>query len=428
MPLHLAFVLVLLAALGALIYLARSNQQRKQHRLLVAYASQTGTANTIATHLQRALSEANQQVQLIELNALSAPLLQNADEILFVVSTQGAGQAPDNGRQFAVTWFNQTPNLRHLKVGVLALGNRRYTCFCAFGLALQQWLERCQAQPLFPAQTVDDFNGEYPTAWREHFAAQGITLHSQATHWQAGTLIAREHLNPGSPGEPLFLLRITTPTALTWQVGDIAVVQVPFNRNTQLRREYSIANSAGHGFLELVVRQLHKPDGELGLGSGWLTHTLPIGATLPLAVRTNHAFHPVPVEQAQILIGSGSGIAGLRGHWQWRTQQAASSTWLLFGERCCRKDNFLNQLLTTAPGHHISRAFSRCEAQPAWVQERLKQESERVLAWLEKGAAVYVCGSQEGMGEGVHQTLIDIAGTDTVNALIADGRYRRDLY
>lgn len=425
MPLIFFSMLTLLAVAGSL-YVVRRRQTLRL--TVVAYASQTGTASTIAMHMHRALSKTRQHVQLVELNALTADTLQQAHEILFVVSTQGAGEAPDNGRQFAAAWFNQTPNLSHLKVGVLALGNRRYTRFCAFGIALQQWLERCHTKPLLPVQMVDDFNGEYPTAWQAHFAKQGITLHSEATHWQPGTLLAREHLNPGSPGEPLFLLRLATPPELNWQVGDIAIAQVPFNHNTNLRREYSIANRPGKGYLELVVRQLHKDNGELGIGSGWLTHGLAVGATISLAVRRNHNFHPVPTDQAQILIGSGSGIAGLRGHWQWRAKQAASKTWLLFGERSCREDNFLDQLLNSTPNSHISSAFSRCEKQPEWVQDRLQKEQDRLLTWLEQGAAIYVCGAQNGMGTGVHQTLINIIGADAIDNLIANGRYRRDLY
>lgn len=422
----LTFVVIfLLLALAATIMLAKHS--RRPRLVLVAYASQTGTANTIATHLQRALSGANTQAELVELNALTATQLQQARAIYFVVSTQGAGEAPDNGQLFARTFFTQTPRLSHLNVGVLALGNRRYTRFCAFGFALQQWLESCHTQPFFPLQTVDNFNGEYPSAWRQHFAAQGISLHSEATQWQPGILIERQLLNPGSPGAPLFLLRLATPATLTWQVGDIALVQVPLNHNTQLRREYSIANHPGAGYLELVVRQQHS-NGRLGVGSGWLTEQLAIGASVPVAVRNNPGFHPVPTAQAQILIGSGSGIAGLRGHWQWRAPQASARTWLLFGERSCEADDFLGQLLAPTASGRISRAFSRCAEQPEQVQERLYKESQRLLAWLEKGAAIYVCGSQSGMGASVHKALVDIAGAATIEALIASGRYRRDLY
>ncbi|MCL4525731.1 MAG: sulfite reductase subunit alpha, partial [Gammaproteobacteria bacterium] len=59
-----------------------------------------------------------------------------------------------------------------------------------------------------------------------------------------------------------------------------------------------------------------------------------------------------------------------------------------------------------------------------------------VFAWLEEGAAVYVCGA-EAMGRAVHQSLVDIvqsAGRTQVQAeeyileLKQTGRYHRDVY
>ena len=49
-------------------------------------------------------------------------------------------------------------------------------------------------------------------------------------------------------------------------------------------------------------------------------------------------------------------------------------------------------------------------------------------AWVARGAAIYVCGSQQGMAQGVDAVLREVLGSDEVDALMASGRYRRDVY
>ena len=63
-----------------------------------------------------------------------------------------------------------------------------------------------------------------------------------------------------------------------------------------------------------------------------------------------------------------------------------------------------------------------------YVQDRLREARHTVTLWLADGAAVYVCGSLEGMAAGVDDALVQIVGQDGVDRLIAEGRYRRDVY
>ncbi|MNN88955.1 sulfite reductase [compost metagenome] len=49
-------------------------------------------------------------------------------------------------------------------------------------------------------------------------------------------------------------------------------------------------------------------------------------------------------------------------------------------------------------------------------------------AWVDAGAAIYVCGSLQGMAGGVDAALQDILGDERLQALQDTGRYRRDVY
>ncbi len=62
------------------------------------------------------------------------------------------------------------------------------------------------------------------------------------------------------------------------------------------------------------------------------------------------------------------------------------------------------------------------------MQDRLRAQPDAVREWLDDGAAVYVCGSLQGMATGVEEALVDIVGNDRLEALIEAGRYRRDVY
>ena len=44
------------------------------------------------------------------------------------------------------------------------------------------------------------------------------------------------------------------------------------------------------------------------------------------------------------------------------------------------------------------------------------------------GAAIYVCGSLQGMARGVDDALRQVLGSATLDALLVQGRYRRDVY
>lgn len=133
-----------------------------------------------------------------------------------------------------------------------------------------------------------------------------------------------------------------------------------------------------------------------------------------------------------IMIGNGTGIAGLRAHIRAREQLRARQNWLMFGERTEAFDfHFSSQLMKWKSQHYLQRldlAFSRDAGCGRYVQHRLREAASELEDWVRRGAVIYVCGSRIGMAEEVHQTLVDILGQQTVDDLLDHGRYRRDIY
>jgi sulfite reductase (NADPH) flavoprotein alpha-component len=133
-----------------------------------------------------------------------------------------------------------------------------------------------------------------------------------------------------------------------------------------------------------------------------------------------------------ILIGNGTGIAGLRALLKERIAAGDHRNWLIFGERNAAADSLYSEdLLRWRQNGQIEamdRVFSRDQPERRYVQHRLLECAEQVRAWIAQGASIYVCGSLKGMAPEVDAALTTILGADIMEQLAVDGRYRRDVY
>ncbi len=419
---------------------AGAGAQDQQHgSILVAYASQTGCAEELAEGTASQLRSYGQPVTLLPLDAVDTKRLQNCAALLVVASTYGEGTAPDNGSSFAwqiMSW--REASLSGLRYAVLALGDSSYVHYCGFGRTLDEQLQRCGAQPLFPRIEVDEVDHEALQAWTQAVGQWSQGDQYQATYTDTGfqewVLTGRTHLNPHSSGEALFLLKLAPPAGQelpAWEAGDIALVQPP--EPDARAREYSIASVPQDGSLHLLVRVRRREDGQPGLASDWLTRALPLNEKVSLRVRRNSAFHLGDnAGRPLILIGNGSGFAGLRSHLKARARTGGGPNWLVFGERHPEHDGWCKEEIGTWQRDQVlTRAdlvFSRAQAHKVYVQDKLRTCADTLIEWIDQGAAIYVCGSLQGMAGSVEEILRELLGPARVRELKSEGRYRRDVY
>jgi sulfite reductase (NADPH) flavoprotein alpha-component len=460
-------------------------------QLLVAWASQTGFAQQLAERTAATLADAGMDVQLRELARVDAALLSTTSRALFVVSTTGEGDPPDPALAFVRDVLAAPAALPSLQFAVLALGDREYDHFCGFGHRLDQWLRQAGARPLFDLVEVDNGDAGALRHWQHHLGllAQAPELPDWSpVAYEPWRLHERIELNPGSAGGPVFHLAFAPPagTQPAWQAGDIAEIgprnpraavdallstlglaaetEVRFGDSTLAlgdalsrahlpdsaavagleaqaladvleplpHREYSIASMPHEGSLQLLIRHMRRPDGRSGLGSGWLCEHAPPGATIDMRIRGNANFHPPAPERPLILIGNGTGIAGLRAHLAARANAGARRNWLLFGERNRDRDfHYRSDIERWQADGFIERidlAFSRDDAQRRYVQHALRDATDTLRAWVDDGAAIYVCGSLQGMAPGVDAVLREVLGEALLERMLREGRYRRDVY
>ena len=107
----------------------------------VYFASQSGTAERLAKKLTKQLNSRGFSVQLSSLDKTQPAELAHMDNALFLVSTYGEGDPPDNAKLFRDALFAaDTPKMPKLRYGVFCLGDRHYEHFCGFGIELDERL------------------------------------------------------------------------------------------------------------------------------------------------------------------------------------------------------------------------------------------------------------------------------------------------
>ncbi|WP_428420951.1 sulfite reductase subunit alpha [Methylibium sp.] len=406
--------------------------------VLVVHASQTGTAEQIAWQTARALHTAGVPARIASLSQLQADELRAAERALFIVSTYGEGDPPDAAAAFARRVMTSDIALDGLHCGVLALGDCGYQHFCGFGRALDAWLRQRAAQAMFERIDVDKSDAAALLQWQRHVARLAGT--SDLPDWQLAAafepwrLAVRRRLNPGSAGGPCFHLELEPPAGAAppdWQSGDLVQVLPP--GDAQRPREYSVASLPTDGRVHLLVRQERHADGGLGVASGWLTEQAAPGDEIALRLRAHGNFRLGDnARRPLILVGNGTGLAGLRAHLKARAAAGIGANWLVFGERQAAHDAYYrDEIAVWQAGGVLERAdlvFSRDQPGKRYVQDCLREQAGLLRDWLARGAALYVCGSLVGMASGVEAALADTIGREGVDRLIEDGRLRRDVY
>ncbi len=467
----------------------------RQDAVLVAHASQTGFAVELAERTAQLLRDAGMPVDVADLGGVDAGRLRRCRRLLVIASTTGEGDAPDPALAFVASAMAAPAALGGLAYAVLALGDRSYGHFCGFGHALDAWLRASGATPLFDLVEVDNGDPAALRHWQHHLGVLAGRPESPdwtPVRYEPWRLAVRRELNPGSAGGAVFEIALEPPHGArpSWQAGDIAEVgprQAPaavaaflaatgiedaadaaraagdadgppalrdllsrshlpepgavrgLDAATLARqleplphREYSIASTPSDGRVDLLVRCMARPDGSPGIGSGWLCSHAPVGGTVDLRIRSNPNFHGPEPSRPLILVGNGTGLAGLRAHLRQRIAAGGRRNWLVFGERNAAVDWFHRDEIEAwhARGdiERLDVVFSRDGGPHRYVQHVLEARAEAVRAWVDDGAAILVSGSLQGMAPGVDAALRGILGDAVLESMRAAGRYRRDVY
>ncbi|XP_034565103.1 NADPH-dependent diflavin oxidoreductase 1 [Notolabrus celidotus] len=127
--------------------------------LLVLYGSQTGTAQDTAQRIARQAQRRRMKVQVLPLDGYDVANLISEALVVFVCSTTGQGDPPDNMKIFWRFLFRKSlpaGSLGRLDCAVLGLGDSSYPKFNFVAKKLQKRLVQLGASALLPAGLADD--------------------------------------------------------------------------------------------------------------------------------------------------------------------------------------------------------------------------------------------------------------------------------
>ncbi|KAF2743279.1 hypothetical protein M011DRAFT_480852 [Sporormia fimetaria CBS 119925] len=188
-------------------------------------------------------------------------------------------------------------------------------------------------------------------------------------------------------------------------------VAVTVHETPDWHSERAVRTGAGSGFMERIAEAFIQSEND-GVDRSILDLRVPIFRGL-MANPLSREFHG---EGPMVLIGAGVGMAPFRGFILNRLKNAncANKIWLIQGVRDCA----LDELYSGELGDHEreikkvvqSRKSRAGQTEAKYVQDEVRMQAD--IVWFVVNALdgrIFVCGSSKGMGEGVHEALIDVA-------------------
>ncbi|MEM1133818.1 MAG: NADPH cytochrome P450 oxidoreductase family protein [Pseudomonadota bacterium] len=403
--------------------------------ILVAHASQTGTAEHLAGLMKKQLDGHGRDAALVSLGNLPKEQLLTAKRLLVVAATTGTGEAPDQARHIERQLMVQELTLPHLEIFILALGDRSYADFCAFGFRLKDWAQDAGARVALV--TVDNQSTDDLVRWDDLMQANDLPPISETRtqaiqDWTVDTrdIVAQGDTKPiqDSRAGSLFHIRLSplNGSMPRYEVGDL----FEWYGDDGVRREFSIASLPDDPSLDLFVRRVELPGGAMGKASATLT-----GSDGPSQIkgqiRPFPNFHETAGTGPLLAIAAGSGWGGLRPHVVGAIQKGRP-VWLIYGERGPDRDlAIFSEMLAWHKEGRIQKldlTLSRADTPaPRYVQDCVAQSAEGIVDFLGNEGAVAICGAA-AMGDQVVEQLKQALPDQWIEDAYSKGRFRSATY
>lgn len=213
---------------------------------LIVYGTETGNSKKVASQIQATFKKNKIQAKSIDVAQFDLAKLQKETLVLFVVSTQGEGEFPQNAVGFYETLKAFDGKLDKVSFAVFGLGDSSYPLFCNAGVLLDEVLADKGAKRLLPLVKADvDYAGLIST-WESDlqntFSASVATaplvvknVAASTSHRQnfTGLISHKIVLNDRGSNKETYHIEITPNEEIIYEPGD-ALGLIPKNNEEEL--------------------------------------------------------------------------------------------------------------------------------------------------------------------------------------------------
>ena len=463
----------------------KGSRQQGGKSSLIAYASQSGTAAGIAESIAKLLPQKS-DYKIACVSSLHATQLTEYHQVFLLASTYGDGEPPEQAASFISSLQKLEQPLTAVNYSVLALGDRKYPKFCAFGHQLAEMLKQKGAQALLPVAEVDKGHEASIQLWWQQLAQKlGWQDTRVEKSWQTQWTLSNDCLNSSakrraahhiklsaddcdfSPGDLVEVMpeidecHLKTKISeqgwlseerVNFQQQSVSLIEAlkqlewhdEFAESPQLLieklpvltpRTYSIASCQAQQSIDLLVRKVIKDDESIGLCSGYLAN-IKENQAVKVSIKPHEKFHAPSPDTPIIMIAAGTGLAPFIGFLEQRLRQSScGKAWLIMGERDEKVDNYLSEKLDYFEHkgclHKRQHAWSKSSnsEKQKYVGDILFSEQVQIRDWLFNfNAHLYICGNAATLGTSCNKVLEDILGEKKLASLRKQNKIKHDLY
>ena len=128
----------------------------------ILYATQTGNAETVAKKLQLLAKNQGFHTNLVEMNYHNINSFRQLRNVAIVTSTYGNGEVPEMGIDFWEELKSSKIEMKNLRYGLIALGDKSHEIFCGAGKAISKKLDELKCKKIIQNLECDgDTEGTY---------------------------------------------------------------------------------------------------------------------------------------------------------------------------------------------------------------------------------------------------------------------------
>ncbi|RXK83028.1 diflavin oxidoreductase [Filimonas effusa] len=222
-------------------------------KITLTYGTETGNSKKLATQFAAVAKKKGIAVKLSGLDQYRLTDLAKEEYLFTVLSTQGDGEPPATAKKFYDHLFEQAPELKQLKFGILGLGDTSYPLFCKAAEDVDTQLEKLGGNRLLDLQKCDTDYEQDAQQWFDQVlqvlanagsaaAAAPAAAPKKTGHKKihAGTILANVNLNDRGSAKETYHIEIATDDTVEYQPGD-ALGVIPHNKKQWVDTILSLA-------------------------------------------------------------------------------------------------------------------------------------------------------------------------------------------